>query len=765
MRIRLAQVLLGGAVGACLFATSATAQIETVIVTAEKRSEDIQKVSVAVTALNGTQLESRGVLGFKELTTQVPSLRFGAGVTGGENVITMRGLGSQNTTPGGDSPVAYSVDGVYLQRTTAVDPEFYDVTVQVLRGPQGTLYGRNSVGGSVNVLSNKPDDTFGGEAEVGIGNYSANLVRAYLTGPIVKDGDFDILFRLTGEVANHDPYAINLSTKPGANHNADAQDFQMIRGQIQIDFNSDVNLLLTGSYNHNNDIAAPITAWWQTPTRYVGLGAPIALGSPCDFSTPALFDPRRYCHEAPEAASNAVKLFSGTLNWHLGWADFTSVTGYSDSAVSQMSDGDGSDAPIAFGASWVLRQHQISEEARLQSNDEAAALSWIAGFYYFWSDNFENFAYIDTGFNDVFPFPQVVDQFTFLSHGHTATRSYAPFGQLDFDLAKTSVGIPLTITAGLRYTRDTKYGTNFLDYRLPLICPPPGTCLLVPDLPFSKSWSSVTPRFALSYQANDNLLLYASASRGYLSGGNIIGLPSVYNPESLWSYEVGFKSTFWDDRARLNVAAYHEEITGLQVFIQSSTQSGINNVNGLTQVNGIESELTLEPVDNLLLNVTATFTSAHYGEYLTTDNRFGAPPPGCTFGAPPTLCNFKGNDLNQTPPYAISLGAQYTFDTEWGTITPRVDAYFSGEVNFLPDNLSPQKAYTQTNIHVTWESPSRQYKIMAFVNNLEDADVISNDGLQSITLGQQVLEPDNFVYYPPRTFGLRLAIKVGGAVP
>jgi iron complex outermembrane receptor protein len=758
MRNKLGAALLGGAMGACLFATNAAAQIETVIVTAEKRAVDIQKVSVAVTALSGKDLESRGVLGFKELTNQVPSLRFGAGVTGGENVITMRGLGSQNTTPGGDSPVAYSVDGVYLQRTTAVDPEFYDLTVQVLRGPQGTLYGRNSVGGSVNIVTNKPTDHWEGEVEAGIGNYSANLVRGFVSGPLLDNGGTQILFRLTGEIANHDGYSTNLSTSPTAAHNGNDQDFQMIRGQIQINFNPDINLLLTGSYNHSNDLVSPNTAWWEAPTRFVGLASPIPLGSPCDFSTPALYKPRVYCHEAPETSENKVTLFSATFNWHMSWADFVSVTGYSDSAVSQISDGDGSDQPIAFGSSWVLRQHQISEEARLHSNDDDSPFSWIAGFYYFWSDNFEDFAYSDTGFNDVLFFPQALDQFNFLSHGNTATRSYAPFGQIDFNLAKTSAGIPLTFTAGVRYTKDTKYGFNFLDYQLPLLCG--GTCLLATG-PFTKSWSQLTPKFAISYQANDDLLIYGSASRGYLAGGNIIGLANIYNPESLWSYEIGLKSRFWDDRVQLNIAAYHEEIKGLQVFIQSSTQSGINNVNGLTQVNGLETELTVEPTDNLLINGTLTLTSAHYGEYFTTDARFGIPPPGCTFGVLGNQCNFKGNDLNQTPPYALSLGAQYAFHTEWGTITPRVDAFFSGEVNFLPDNLSPQKAYTQTNFHLTWESPDNTYKVVAFVNNIEDADVISNDGLQSITLGQQLLEPDNYVYYAPRTFGLRLSVKFG----
>ena len=230
------------------------------------------------------------------------------------------------------------------------------------------------------------------------------------------------------------------------------------------------------------------------------------------------------------------------------------------------------------------------------------------------------------------------------------------------------------------------------------------------------------------------------------------------------SYEAGFKSRFWDDKVQLNVAGYHEEIKNLQVFIQSSTQSGINNVNGITQVNGLETEFTLVPADNWKLNATLTLTSAHYGQYITADNRFGFAPPGCTFGSTGTLCNFKGNELNETPPYTLNLGAQYTFDTSIGMITPRVDTFLSGRVQFLPDNYrtSTEKAYTQTDVNLTWLSKSGKYKAEIFAKNLEDAAVISNDGLQSITLGQQVQEPDNFVYYPPRTFGIRLGYNFGG---
>jgi iron complex outermembrane receptor protein len=257
-------------------------------------------------------------------------------------------------------------------------------------------------------------------------------------------------------------------------------------------------------------------------------------------------------------------------------------------------------------------------------------------------------------------------------------------------------------------------------------------------------------------------MVYGSISRGYLSGGNIIGLAHVYGPETLWSGEAGFKSRFFDDRVQFDLAAYREAISGLQVFVQSATQSGINNVNGTTFVNGVETELTVVPMAGLRFNAAVTFTDAHYGRYITTDTRFGGPGPGCD---PMTLlCNFQGHELNQTPPYTVDLGAEYTFHTGFGSITPRVDTFFSGRVQFLPDNIptSTQKAYHQTDLHLTWVSLDGRFKLEGFVRNLENANVISNDGLQGINLGQQVLEPDNFVYYPPRTYGARFTVNFGG---
>lgn len=738
-------------------AGNAVTTVGEIVVTAERRAEDVQKVPIAISAVTGPALQARGVDGFQELGTAVPSLRFGAGVTGGENVITMRGLGSQNTTPGGDSPVAYNVDGVYLQQTTAIDPEFYDIErIEVLRGPQGTLYGRNSVGGSINIITRKPTDAFEASVDGLIGNFDTRIFRGFISGPLFDVGGVKVTGRLTAVSANHDPYSVNLSTAPSATHNQDAQKYWMVRGQLKFEFSPDVNLLVSATTSENGDPTATNTAWWETPARYTNPPGGIPAGSPCDFSTAAKFNPRVFCQDYPAFADNRVQLYSATLDWRLPFAQFTSVTAYSHSNVNQTSDGDGSNLPIAFDPTWIMHTEQFSQEVRLASLPSDSPLKWVAGFIYFYADDQEFFTYRDTGYNDTFPLPGIFDEFNFLSNGHTKTKSYAPFGQVDFDLGKTSAHIPLTITAGLRYTNDTKYGYNYLDYELPVACG--GPCSISQG-PFSNNWDAVTGKFGLAYQVTDRLMAYASVSRGYLAGGNIIGLAHVYGPETMWSYEAGFKSRFWDDRLQFNLAGYREAISNLQVFVQSSTESGINNVNGTTFVNGLEAEFTAVPVPDLRFNATVTLTDAKYGRYITTDTRFGGPGPGCD---PVTkLCNFQGHELNETPPYTVDLGLAYTIHTAIGPVTPRIDTYLSGRVQFLPDNYytSTQRPYHLTNLHLTWVSLDGRYQVELFAKNLENANVISNDGLQSITLGQQALEPDNFAYFPPRTYGARVTVN------
>jgi iron complex outermembrane receptor protein len=739
-------LLSASAVAAICAAGSTAAQpppprpntVEELIVTAQKREESAQSVPIALTALSGATLERQGIVGFEDLSTRVPSLRFGSGVTGGEHVITLRGVSSQNTTSGGDSPVAYNLDGVYLARTTSVDPEYFDIDrIEVLRGPQGTLYGRNSVGGSVNVITNHPTPKLGGHFDALFGNYDAQIYRGWVNVPLYNNGEQEVLSRLTAVRATHDPYQKNLFNGPGAPHNGDAQDFYLVRGELYFKLNAQADLLLIGSNTWNGDPVATKTQWYLMPARYTG-------------ALPFLPDPREVRKNSPEMFGLNNYFGSATFNYDFGFATLTSVTGYASSKWKQSNDADASELTIAVNPFWTLNQFQWSQEVRLASNPSDRPLSWIVGAFYFREKASQKFLYIDTGLNSSMPF---TDNFVFSNGGDFKTESWAPFGQVDYDLGKTSLAVPVTLTLGLRYTNDTKKGADFLNFELPL-----AGFLLPLAKEFEESWGQFTGKVGVTYKPTDDLMVYANYARGYLSGGGLVGnFPGLYRPEKVNSYELGFKSTWFDRRLQFNGAIYRADIKDMQVFVQDITGSRIDNA-GSAHVNGLELEAIATPIDNLRLNAEAAFTDAKYDQYKTINNRFAGPAPGCD---PVTrICDFADHRLIQTPEVTFNFGAEYVWKTAYGDFTPRVDVFYSSDLFFLSANspLERQDPYTLLDARLIWRSPDNRFGVEVFGRNLTDEDVISNDGLQSNTIGEG-FGLDNFTYYPPRTYGVRLSME------
>jgi iron complex outermembrane recepter protein len=739
MRSKSMGAWLAGSAIACLMSSSAIADgIETVVVTAEKRSEDLQKVSIAVTAIEGTALDSLGITGFSDLGTHVPSLRFGNNPTGGENAITLRGLGSQNVTSGGESPVAYSVDGVYQGRTTAVDPEFYDIDrIEILRGPQGTLYGRNSVGGSVNVITNHPTDTFEASADAMFGNYTDWTLRGYLNTPIAS-GDTKINARITGVWSDHDPYQENLSTVPGHTNEADGQKFYMVRGQVEAEASSNLTFLLSGYTMRNDTPVATKLAWGEAPVanqaRFVG----------------EVYDPNPRHTESgfPDTASYWNNGVSGTLTWNLNFATLTSISAYTDGHWRSTNDSDSVSLDLSHTDFWTMQSKQYSEEIRLAGNDAENPLKWIVGFFYFDEKVHQDYLFTDTGLNAPFG-----TGFVFANGGDIDSKSWAPFGQIDYDLAKTSVGIPLTFTAGLRYSNDSKHIADFLDYAIPDY-----GFDLFQSKDVSHSWSQLTGKVGLAYQANEDTMIYANVSRGYLAGGELMGnFPGIYNPETAMNYEGGLKTQFADNRVQVNLAAFYTRINDMQVFVQDIAGSRIDNA-ASAKVKGVEAEAVYLPTDELRFNLAVSLLDAKYGSYFTIDNRYAGPAPGCD---PVTrLCDFSGHRLVQTPNYTVDVGGQYVFDTSIGTFTPRADIFFSGDLYFLSANTfrDRQNAYVLANLHLRWDAKDGRWFADAFVDNLSDANIISGDGVQSNTIGLG-FGMDNYTYMPPRTFGLRVGVK------
>jgi len=729
-------------------ALPAKATIETVIVTAEKREQKSQDVPVALSAIGGDMLDSMGIRDVATLGQRVPSLYFGFGPTGGENFITMRGLTSANTTNGGDTPVSFSIDGVYFGRSTGIDPEMFDIqTIEVLRGPQGTLYGRNSVGGSINVVTNKPTDELSGHVDALIGDYNARIFRGWANVPLYECGDCKILARIVGVSANHDGYQKNLSTAPTATHDSDGQNYDMLRGHLLFQFNADVDLLLSASQSHSYNPVATKTQWGGD----LGYTAFPVGANPNRFAGQTWYnDPRVVEKDYPERFKGIQNGLSATFNWNLGFAKLTSITARQKIYMNQSNDADGSDLNMGKSKVYQISTSQYSEELRLASNNEEDPLHWIIGGFYFHEHTEMQFNYSDTGAGLMQPLTgaDIFVPFNVDTSNSYKTTSWAAFGQIEYDFGKTSTELPLTLTLGLRYTHDHKYGNYRQLVTLPgLPVPPKGFVAVNRSVPsFHQRFGQTTGKFGLSYKWTPDVMTYASVSRGYISGGF---LSIHYGPETAWNYELGLKSQWLDNTLQLNIAAFYMDVKDIQVFVQDFTSSRIDNADG-AKLHGIEAELVAIPITGLRLNLEGMYQKAEYKDYITDDGR----TPGIL------LVNNKGNRLVQTPKWTLNTGAEYAIETEAGTITPRVDAFWSSDVFFTAFNdvRARQSSYVLVDLGVKWTDVQQKYQIDLFARNIFNRDVIASDGLQANSFGYG-LQVDNFTYRAPRTVGVRFGVN------
>lgn len=751
MSVNLRVVLLAGSALAgslCAAPVFADAKIEKVVVTAQKRLEDVQKVPISVKALTGDQLDERGINGFADLKYQVPSLTFGGQVTGGENFITLRGVGNENLTGGGDPGVAYHSDGVYLGRTVGVDETFFDVDrVEVLRGPQGTLYGRNSTGGAINVITRKPVlGEFEGAVDVTVGDYGFFRTRAMVNIPL---GD-NVAARVAGVVNQRDGFQENLLSPAACGDcEGDAADNFNLRGHLYFKLSDRANLLISGAVFENNEpvgfkIEEPFPATgFLGFNRYVG-----ALPNPTD--------PRQVRKDFVESLDMNTSSISATLNWDIfSGATLTSITGFQKLHWNQATDGDGSELPIAFTEYWKNDSDQISEELRLASTGEGA-YKWLIGVFLYKETVDQGFRFVETGYN-TFAGPAVLpgNLFTFTNGGTIETQSYAIFGQNDYRFENGLFGLPTTLTAGLRYTDDTKKVDDFLDFIFfgacaPPIIPNPGGFCAAKSV--ENSWNTLTGRGGIQLETSEDVMWYFTASRGYRSGGSLVGnFPGTYDPEYIWNYELGLKSLLADGKVQFNAAAFYNDYTDIQVFIQDIAGSRIENAAAAT-VKGIEIDAVAKPSDDFTLNFGFAWLDATYDSYLTADSRAEEP------AAPREL---GGNRLNRTPEFTVVLGAQYDWAMSWGIISARADFLWQDEVFFRAQNLAAdrQEAYTKTDLRLIYSQPDGAFKAEAFVQNLEDEDVVNNIVLPVQTLGGPTSQ---ITLNPPRTIGLRVSAAFGG---
>jgi iron complex outermembrane receptor protein len=673
--------------------------IQDIIVTATKTGETkLQRTPVAISVLSGDSLSTRNAVNVKDLITLTPNMNVSQTTANAQ--IYIRGIGSNNSLTGSDPSVTVQSDGVYIARAYSQFTDFVDIErIEVLRGPQGTLYGRNSIGGTINLISRKPGDDLVGKAQVALGNYSAVQTQAYVSGPIVPG---IIQASIAGNYIRHSAYVENIN--PGK-HDIGAANRGGVRGQLRITPNDSLELITRTDWNKGNEridayahILAPIAA------------APLASSTLGNLRKASLNNPPRSRTKGYGVSQEINLTLSDTLS-------LKSLSAYRYSHYQFVGDADASEVPFNNTRAQGDTSKQFSQELNLVfSGDKLQA---IVGGYYFHEK--------DVGFyiSEVPPSALTIPENSFnaVIAPNTKAVSKAVFAQGTYHLTDK-----LGVTLGLRYTRDEK--SIHQNYQRTSLNPATVGAAR-PGFPFigddSRSYDAFTPKIGVDYQASSNVFVYASATRGYKSGGVNFGaataLALAFGPEKIWAYEAGIKTNWLDRRLQVNITGFKYDYTDLQV--QSSIGPGLTSItNAATaHVKGLEIETTAKPVRNLTLSANFSVLDSKYGSFsqatvAATYIPFvvGNPnydPVGRTFNA-------AGNRLNYAPKTSFSINGRYDVDLAPGKAFVRGDYFHQSKSFAEPTNvaISRVRSYGILNLGVGYDSSQGDWSVQLIGKNL-----------------------------------------------
>jgi iron complex outermembrane receptor protein len=678
--------------------------IEEVLVTAEKREASVQDTPIAITAYSHEELELRGIEEIEALQFSAPNLVISHNSQSPVTYAYIRGIGSDQLVAGFDPGVAYHFDGVYVGQPSTMPADLWDMErVEVLRGPQGTLYGRNTTGGTINVIPKGPTDQVDGTADITVGNYDHMRLRGALGGPILAD-------RVNGRLAviydNADGYQDNLIGK-----NADRTDLWSARGQLDFKLADSAHLLLTAQHFENQGNQGQ-------KRREPFDGIPVYAGA-----IPNPSDPRKIAKDHEEKLDLKNTFLSAKLDWDLGAARLVSITGYIDNDWFQTMDIDMSSNPIQY-QDWNMSTHQFTQEVQLISNTDGP-LEWIAGVFYF-DESLDT----DYKFEDSSPFG-----FTFMNGGKLDTTSFAVYGQASYDFS--DAGLPIRIVAGVRYTDDKKKIDEYQQIPQFLVN------LAGKD---KLSWDEWTGKLGVDWFVNDDVMAYLTYSRGYKGGGFSIGQFDSYLPEFVDSYELGLKTSLMGGRAVVNTAAFYNDYQDLQVNFLDFTTFLTTNAAAAT-IKGVEVESTFLLTNSLMVGGNFTWLSAEYDKYI--------------FSEGPPVVDLSGDTLNRAPKYTVALKAQYDWDFgRNGQLTARTDYYWRDDIYLRVQNIPRHRAddFFQWDARLVWTSASGRVTLDGFIKNITD-----EDAQRGLTVSDGLSTGNNsFIsYYPPRTYGVRLGFNFG----
>jgi iron complex outermembrane receptor protein len=686
-------------------------QLEEIVVTAQRRAESVQNIPLAITAIDGSSLQSRSIQVPTDLQFAVPDVS--VGMQFGVNRTYIRGIGLTSEALGADGSVAFYVNNVVIARPSAQLSAFYDVDrIEVLRGPQGTLYGRNATAGLVNVITRMPTPEATGYINVSYGNYQAVSAEGALSGPL--DGAHKLLGRVAFQTLNRDGFGRNLTT----GQDIDEANQRSVRGTLQYLFSDNVDVAVTGDYSLDRGsyvihVLGPATSVPLTGVLLGGRNAGVSYN---------------VYNDAPNSGKREQGGVLGVINARLGGAfSLKSLTSYRNFSRRDAGDIDGTDI---FNATLAQTESSREFSEELQLNYEHDNLKAVAGGYYFNEDEFGD---ILTGLSSFYAFLCGTDPTCrFEERGTVKSDATALYAQATYEVIPS-----LKLTGGVRYSSETKHTVGtFHAFTL--------------EFPTDdhKTWTAVTPKFGVDYSINDRVLLYASATKGFRAGVFNIGVPNpAINPETIWSYEAGFKARTLENRLQLNLAAFYYKYDNLQVGRIVETTPVIDNA-ASARNKGIELEIVAAVTKDLRIDASVSHLDAKFIEYSTGDS--SRPQLG--------TIDLSGNTLPGAPDWSGTAGVEYKVPVgDRGAITFRADGSWRSKTYFTEFNVEPtsQAAYAKINTSLTFATPNDRWNVALYAKNLTNKMTIASNSIGATPLGW----PRVGFLDPPRTYGVRVGYQ------
>ena len=784
-------------------ATPTAAGLEELVVTAQRREERLQDVPLSVTALSAAALEARGITDVGKIDTVTPGFTFGR--SGSDARPAMRGVRTENVGVNGDTTIGFFVDGIYQSRSAQAMLGFVDVArVEVQRGPQGTLFGRNTFGGNIAIITNAPalgEIDYGGSAQYS--SYSNYRVEGYANAPI---GD-RAAFRIAGARAAGDGWVEN-SFRSG--NDLFDEDLSYVRGSFRLDPNEQLSIILRADYakqegNGGSAFGYKVVGSYYDPVQNSAIfnSRPLflntrpnnrdgvddnpTLAGVQDLGIPIASQNDPYTIDNDYKTDRDLEKtgFTSEVNYDGGSFAIRSITGYVDFAVDRSSDTDFSRNTL--GADFQRTTAEtLTQELQFISKFDGP-LQFVAGYYYL-EDELQGlfinqqFAPVINGVsvNGGVPFSG-----SFYDDQRVDTTSNAFYAQGEF-----SVSDQLKLTLGVRNTQDEKNfkvfrpvaqsAANAIGVEQPTAIPFNFSAVAGQSITqLNRTFEKTTWRAAVDYKVTEQNLIYGSVSTGFRSGGfntSTAEQVQAFQPETVTAYEIGSKNQFFDNRLRLNAAAFFNKYEDLQeqrqIPVGATTLSVVFNA-AEAESYGLELEGEWLATDKLTLGATLSLLSAEYTTFadVPLPGGFVSPvvsgaintallPPGlkgCRIVPPSTSafgCDLSGNKIPYSPEYSGSVSAAYQFDLgNFGTLTPMAVLTYSGEYFGTVYNVGLDRtdAYVKGDLSLTWD-PNAQFSVRAFIDNVTDEEIKN----RAVWGGGGVLQAS---YQPPRIAGVKVSFR------